>query len=193
MEKLSLLLKDQTKQHHDRTEEVLRAGNILSGAITLMEYKRLIHVLYTFHRQYEAPVFEQVEKIFPENFDLKRRIKLTRLEKDMTALNSVAEPGDSAEILNAAIALGFLYVMEGSTLGGQVIVKSLMKQSFIVDTHALHYYTGYGEKTGLMWKEFKDTLDSFPEDPKFYQQVVDGASTAFQRMIDIAISNNSLR
>lgn len=58
-----------------------------------------------------------------------------------------------------AEALGALYVMEGSTLGGKVIGKALRRlPNWPIS--APSYFDPYGSATGSMWSAFQDYLDS---------------------------------
>lgn len=63
------------------------------------------------------------------------------------------------KIENKLQALGALYVMEGSTLGGIYISKMIAKQLNIEDGKALSFFDGYGEQTENMWNAFKSRLD----------------------------------
>jgi heme oxygenase len=50
--------------------------------------------------------------------------------------------------------VGAMYVMEGSTLGGQLIARHLVRVLGLEDGHGNAYFRGHGERTGAMWKEF---------------------------------------
>ena len=50
--------------------------------------------------------------------------------------------------------LGALYVMEGSTLGGQVIARQLDKAGIAGRT----FFAGRAERTGPLWKQFSQLL-----------------------------------
>ncbi len=63
----------------------------------------------------------------------------------------VAPPASKAE------ALGLLYVLEGSTLGGQVIRKRLLSQGAGLD--GVSFLDPYGAETGRRWKGFLAVLD----------------------------------
>ena len=48
-------------------------------------------------------------------------------------------------------ALGVLYVLEGSTLGGRVILRRVGSTLGVRETWAGRFFNGYGNNTGLMW------------------------------------------
>jgi heme oxygenase (biliverdin-IX-beta and delta-forming) len=52
-------------------------------------------------------------------------------------------------------AFGALYVLEGSTLGGQVIAKHIGRQLGLTAEGGCRYYAAHGRETGAMWKAFR--------------------------------------
>ncbi|MGX7704986.1 biliverdin-producing heme oxygenase [Methylobacterium sp. Gmos1] len=52
-------------------------------------------------------------------------------------------------------AFGALYVLEGSTLGGQVIAKHIGRQLGLTRDGGCRYYAAHGRETGAMWKAFR--------------------------------------
>jgi heme oxygenase (biliverdin-IX-beta and delta-forming) len=51
-----------------------------------------------------------------------------------------------------------MYVMEGSTLGGQLIAKQLQKTLHLSAGKGDAYFRGHGDQTGPMWREFCEML-----------------------------------
>ena len=111
------------------------------------------------------------------------RGKLVLLRRDLAALGmSAAEidaiPSPEAPWLPATRpeALGALYVMEGSTLGGKLIVKALRR---LPDwpLAAQSYFDPYGAETGARWQAFKLHLNSTA--PQDGDAVVEAAKRTF--------------
>jgi heme oxygenase len=73
--------------------------------------------------------------------------------------------------------LGALYVLEGSTLGGQVIARQLAKAG--IPTRA--YFNGYGDQTGLMWKSFCQLLGQAATESN-QDEIVLSARRTFQHL-----------
>jgi heme oxygenase len=48
-----------------------------------------------------------------------------------------------------------MYVIEGATLGGQVIVRRVNKLMRLPGPHGAGFYAGYGLHNGRMWLSFK--------------------------------------
>jgi len=75
--------------------------------------------------------------------------------------------------------LGTMYVMEGSTLGGQLIARHVEKSLALVPGVGDAYFRGHGERTGAMWKEFSALLATRISDDQT-GQVIDSAKKMFQ-------------
>ncbi len=54
--------------------------------------------------------------------------------------------------------LGTMYVMEGSTLGGQLIARHVEAALDLSEGEGDAYFRGHGKDTGAMWKEFCEVL-----------------------------------
>ena len=70
-----------------------------------------------------------------------------------------------------------MYVMEGSTLGGQVITRQLAQAGIA----GRSYFTGYAEQTGPMWKRFCQLLTEEATDTN-QAEIVESASLTFQKL-----------
>ena len=118
----------------------------------------------------------ELQRIVP---DLPERRRADALASDLRALGvEPLAPMPAPEPLSDAEALGALYVIEGSTLGGQVIMRSLQGTDF--EAGATRFFDAYGPRTGAMWKAFCAALEAFgvarPQDVPF---VLAGARRCF--------------
>jgi len=78
-------------------------------------------------------------------------------------------------------AIGVLYVIEGSTLGGQIIASMLKKQIPSLNNNELSYFLSYGEKTMSMWSSFKNNYDIILSTID-ENSVVEGAKETFEKL-----------
>jgi heme oxygenase len=62
------------------------------------------------------------------------------------------------EMRDTASLLGAMYVIEGSTLGGQLIARRVELVLGLTAGHGNAYFCGHKERTGQLWKEFCDAL-----------------------------------
>ena len=117
---------------------------------------------------------------------LKPRCRLHLLASDLTALgvsdrDRKALPACPLTPVNdAAEALGSLYVMEGSTLGGRVIRKNLDRCLGQYSSVGCAYFNGCGADTGVMWLSFLQRLDEAPMADA--ERIGRGASATFERL-----------
>lgn len=158
---LSIRLREETRAVHTRLELALP---LLDGALTLAEYRAIVEGFYGFY----API-ERALSHLNDASALCLRPKLPSLRADLRSLGSsdadvdaLPRCGRIPKIMNAADALGCLYVIEGATLGGQIILRSLAARFSIGAKNGAAFFAGYGEQTGPMWRAFVEELDASP-------------------------------
>jgi len=79
-----------------------------------------------------------------------------------------------------AQALGVRYVMEGSALGGQVILAALEPRLGPQIDGATNFFSGLGRGTMAHWRDFKTALDAYgAAHPAAHDTVVQGGSLCF--------------
>lgn len=179
---LSEYLKENTRQFHDDVEAKFQSQKIFDKSYSLNDYRQILWFNYLFHLNFENKAFEAISDETAKELNLEARRKIHLLEIDLKNLDmETAEPEDFA-VRSEAEALGILYVMEGSSLGGNVIKKQLSQNPEFGST-VFHFFGCYGEKTGEFWKNFKETLDNkFSENQ--YGEVLNGAKKAYQFLMD---------
>lgn len=180
---LSEYLKLNTNQFHDGVEAKFESQKIFDKSYTLNDYRQILWLNYLFHLHYENKAFAAVSEETSKALDLESRRKLHLLEIDLRNLDMEGvEVSEEIEVKNEAEAFGILYVMEGSSLGGNVIKKQLSQNPEFMGM-SFHFFGCYGEKTGEFWKKFKEVLDNkFPESQ--YDDVLKGTKKAYQFLMD---------
>ncbi len=77
-------------------------------------------------------------------------------------------------------ALGMMYVLEGSTLGGRYITRAVGANLGLRPGDGCSYFASYGDRVGPMWKEFGRTLEAFAAaHPAAEGRVVAAAAATF--------------
>lgn len=160
---LHLRLRAATADAHEGLE---RALDWKARVATGDGYRSLLARLHGFHAAYE-PMLGLA--LADEAFWAPRR-RLAALEADLAHLG-LSEPEIAAlprpmpvRLTKAAEAMGALYVLEGSTLGGQVIGRHIGTLHGL-DAAGLAYYRAHGRETGRMWNAFRARLDALSGDP----------------------------
>ncbi len=110
-----------------------------------------------------------------------QRARLPLLTQDLRDVGHAASPPhciEAAALVSCeAAALGSLYVMEGSTLGGQVIRKTLSADAW-PRPGGPRYFNPYGRQTAAKWREFQTYLTARGANLPF-ETIVAGAQATF--------------
>lgn len=151
-------LKRETAGQHEQLEAQL---DLLRPSFTLREYAGLLARFYGFYRPWEEAAWPILETGAPTLAVGRRKSPL--LAEDLRFLGGIPEAIPSASLLppltNLGQALGSLYVLEGATLGGQILSRHFA-QTLGLAREGLTFFRGYGERTGPMWKKFRDVVTS---------------------------------
>lgn len=147
-------LKQATRQQHAALEVQMP---VLNPQLTRPHYQQLLRRFFGYYAPLEMGLFnlpwwDDLEFSYTERF------KTPQLARDLLVL------GDTPEMLaqipfchelptvqSLANLLGCLYVIEGATLGGQVIAKHLQKNLGISSTSGGEFFNGYGLETMNRW------------------------------------------
>lgn len=171
-------LKEETKTAHQETEKVLVQW--MKRISTKDDYAGILKMFYGYFDPLEHLIYSQIsESDLP---DFKERRKATRLVEDLAALDILTKPNTSKSlptIQNNSHAFGALYVIEGSTLGGEVIVKMLKANLALqLPDAALSFFYGYRENNKQMWQKFQHALQEHVSEHNM-QQVILAANETF--------------
>ena len=155
-------LREAVRSSHDRIELALP---LLDRRLTRARYVAVLEAFYGFYAPLE-PLCERAAGSAGVALDLVARAKLPLLTADLAAVGHtpwsvLALPRCRIlpAIASASQAMGALYVMEGATLGGQVIRRHILASlNLDVDTGAA-FFAGYGDRTREMWLSFTGHID----------------------------------
>jgi heme oxygenase (biliverdin-IX-beta and delta-forming) len=150
---------------------------------TLSGYRALLARLHGFHGAYEPAIARALR----DDAFLASRRRLLRLEADLTHLGLGAEAvaalprPDPVRLDGPAAATGALYVLEGSTLGGQLIGRHIGALHGL-GGDGLAYYRAHGPATGAMWAAFRARLALFEGDAAAEAALTEAAVATFAAM-----------
>ena len=172
-------LREATGEAHARLEARLDMVRRVSSPV---ERRALVERFYGLHAGAEeclGPLLEPVEDLsFPE----RRRAPI--ILEDLAALGRDHEESPAVCVLPApesrAEALGFFYVLEGSTLGGKVIRRELAACGQVAT--GLAFLDPYGHRSGEKWRTFLAVLrrECPSGEVALADQAVFGAVSAFR-------------
>jgi heme oxygenase (biliverdin-IX-beta and delta-forming) len=157
-------LRAATAHHHARIERVMNLQTIGCPGT----YRQLLSRMLAFYR----PMERALALIAWDDLDSNpaERRKSPLLIQDLLAIGvsrqHIARIPDAAipEFAGRTSALGCCYVLEGATLGGQIIAKQLKTVLDLDPTNGAAFFNGYGRATGAMWRAFCCVLNAEIQD-----------------------------
>lgn len=177
-------LKDATAAQHRSTERLVEQFGFLQS---LDGYRLLLERFWGFY----APLERQIAA-HPAwagyDVGLDRRLHAPALASDLAALGvSPAALGalPQCQVLPPAgtfpYTLGCMYVLEGATLGGQIIARQLGALG-LAQGLGSSFYASYGADVGPMWRAFRALLVQVADAPAAEGQMLGGARDTFQAL-----------
>ena len=160
-----------TDDVHQRLHEAEPFRLIGESALDLPGYGRLLGSILRFH--------SSVQPILAGNSETAAlgggRDRLRRLEADLACIGASARSSCSGGLeLNADEAIGCLYVVQGSTLGGRVIYRQL--DYLFGGAEGRSFFRGSGDEP-LKWKKVRSLLEEQP--PERQEALRRGAAKTF--------------
>jgi heme oxygenase len=119
-------------------------------------------------------------------FNIDRRQRANLLSIDLLALGLT--PADMAliprcdrlpRLENVDDGLGCLYVLEGSTLGGQLIAREVQTRFGVGEKTGAGFFHGYGSQTGVKWREFCTSVRIYAAGAESQSAIVESARSTF--------------
>ncbi len=183
-------LRQATQSHHRQIEQNARLARLLQPDLTFSEYQAILARMLGFLEPLEDAIAASPEAFLFQT-DLGDRRKAPWLVQDLLSLGldasaTAAIPRTPSQALpvvtTQAEAAGVLYVLEGSTLGGQLISRHLERSLNIEPEQGGRFYAGYGQENGRMWSLFRQWLGSLTLDDRQVQQAASAAVQTFAAM-----------
>ncbi|MNB74311.1 Heme oxygenase [compost metagenome] len=155
-----------------------------SDTLDTQAFVRLMQAYYGFYLPLENALLRS--DAIPADFDLTPRLKALTLRTDLHALGVSAEALQNLPqceqlpvIDSSAACLGVLYVLEGATLGGQILRREISTRLGLEADNGAAFLDIYGAATGRRWRDFIEYLGSRPMSAAERGAVVTAAQTTF--------------
>jgi heme oxygenase len=173
------LLRHETQHSHRALETQL---DVLRHTCDLTTYRRLVQRFWGVYAPLEAQLCAQ-EHWRAHEGELAPRLKTPLLERDMRALggDGPAPPQCAAlpPLDGRAGVFGCLYVLEGATLGGQLITRQLQRNLAIGPENGAAFFSSYGRLVGPMWQRFRALLSEQVAGPEDERAALASAQATF--------------
>lgn len=154
------LLKYSTQKEHS---EIERALNLMDPSFSIASYGRLLASFYGYYLPWEQRCGPALHSLTSGFFE--QRLKTPLLKQDLAYLgyrdfDTVPLCPHMPLLQTVADALGSMYVIEGSTLGGRLLSRHFAESLSIHAESGGRFFAGYGERTGVMWREFAAVVET---------------------------------
>ena len=156
-------LRQSTRADHERLESLTYGAKIMDGSLTAAEYRRLLEWQRRAHAVLEPQIagFQRNGYAYRPRFDVPQK------------------PG--AKTADLPRALGILYVLEGGSLGGSVILRKLHANAALESEAPFTFYQQQAEWGVAQWRAFTKMLSTISLSSDDMQRAVAGARDAFGR------------
>lgn len=175
-------LKELTLPFHTELEKMPVAVTLADGSIEKEKYADYLTKIAAIHQTLE-PLIVEMSEWKKYGIDPSQRLRLPLLQADLKALgrtNTLIESATLCSPWNFATAVGVMYVLEGSTMGGQILSRKLSHMLGDDGIPCTRYFQAYGENSMKRWGEFCQFLDLFEAaNPHSCDQVILGACAMF--------------
>ena len=154
-------MKTQTRPLHDRLEARV---DVLNRIQQPQNYQSLLAAFYGFYAPVETRLAKCEElSVADVDFELRRKLPLlvTDLEQSDVEVQHLPQCTRLPQIETAAEGFGCLYVLEGATLGGQMISRLLAQHLQMTADNGGAFFNAYGDQVRTMWQEFRQRLSQF--------------------------------
>lgn len=157
---LGLGLRQHTRAAHQQIERHSPLAGWVAGDYSAAEHRQYLQRALSFYRPLELellghPIWQQCD------FDIEERQKVGLIEADLRTLggdpSSVVDWTELPGLKSHEEVLGCLYVLEGSTLGGRLIMRAISKHIAAATEHRC-FFNPYGSQAALRWKDFQQLL-----------------------------------
>ena len=162
---------------------------LLRPDFTRHAYHDLLRLFYGYYRPLEQRLLE-AGHWREMGLDFPQRLKVPALEKDLAklgdseaAMAAIPRCGILPAVGSLAESMGCFYVLEGATLGGQIISKHLLENLRLTPECGCAFFSGYAAETGPRWKAFGEVFTAAAK-PGEEDAIIASANRTFSTLAD---------
>jgi heme oxygenase (biliverdin-IX-beta and delta-forming) len=149
-------LRQETEVNHQAVEG---AVPLMQEGLNTVQYVQCLQRIYGVVAAWEDRAAEVAPQWLRPALTARQRKPLLELDLAWFGVTKHDETRPALPEMNDLASLfGTMYVMEGSTLGGQFIARHVETELHLSEGRGNSYFRGHGNQTGLMWKEFCEML-----------------------------------
>lgn len=163
-------LKSATNDLHHRLDTHPLLLKLLARDLTEQTYCQILQLFHGYYAAAEERLLGDDSQLAGSTFDVRAARKSHLLQQDLATF---AQPlsdircNDLPDMSSMSAALGCLYVLEGSTLGGQMIAKFLRRSLGLDAANGAAFFNGYGADTYGNWERTRQFIEAQSQDETF--------------------------
>ncbi|MBX3441196.1 MAG: biliverdin-producing heme oxygenase [Planctomyces sp.] len=182
---IMVALREATRTRHDAVEA---AVDLTGRPLTMGRYRRLLRAFLGFYDPLEArlsalPDWNRLEPA-PGRLE-----KSDWLRQDLLALHDAAvfegeieRCQDLPDVADFGCAVGSLYVMEGATLGGRIVLQHVRNSLNLKGDKGCRFFTSYGTAVARRWTETCRFITTHADSPGAAPLIIRGACDTFDSL-----------
>ena len=173
------ILKEATSLQHGEIEQSM---DMMSSEMSRAKYENIIAKFAVFFNWVEPEI--DCREDLPPKLEWNKRKKSELLARDLKVLGLAPAtsnlPGEFQPPLKSLPeVLGALYVLEESTLGGQMLAAHFDHHFSITPVTGGAYYNAYGAQTAALWRKYIKVLENEIKTENELQLAVNAAQKTF--------------
>ena len=182
-----MLLRDVLKQATANAHAALEQASLLADpGLTIQGYALYLERMWGYCVEIEPRLIESPELSVSLACSMNERRKLQWLESDLhyfsggsVRLDRLPRCNFVPPVHSLASAIGCAYVLEGATLGGQILYRRFARRWGLSEAGGARYVYGYGERTARMWQQFTGAINAIRLDSRGEAECISAASSTF--------------
>ena len=189
-------LRDATSSKHKVLDDIVP---LMNPALTAGQLAQYLQDISRFHQGIE----EHLDCVLPDalsRWQFQARMPLIRSDLAVLEMNTPSNVSDgvldwhSVDFSSETVLAGWLYVLEGSALGGAVIYKHLRQVLAADIADQLRFFRPYGDNPVNHWRGFQGRLlDVANTHPNAPAQIIDAANQAFDWYAHVIAENTPIQ
>lgn len=184
-------LRSKTSESHKKLELLPISRSVIDPKITVEQYALYLSLMFDIVQNLENAIYPILNDVI---LDLEERKKVKQILNDLEVTGiskkTTISPFKESSDITIPFAMGMMYVVEGSTLGGRFILKNIEDSLKYNEKNGASYFFGYGNKSGSLWKKYINILTDFENKTNAADEIIEGADYAF-KVIYEHLSKNS--
>lgn len=181
-------IKNSTAELHLHLESQELLSAIMTPSVTNLQYYFYLTLMKKIEEVYERDIVASLASQFP-GFEQRKASQL--ISDDLNNIGDILPQSFAIrdytvphKKISTPFAMGFMYVMEGSKLGGKVIYKHIHRTLGHSENGGAKFIADYGVDTFGLWKEFLSKFSMYVTQHDCEEEAIQGAEYAFSSIHD---------